>query len=106
MEVCKNKSSGQYFIYVHESGNGERLFVTPNAGLKSLKTDLFSSLEELSEEWLLRENFITAEQIQRLHEYENNRSDDQVENIEYLFDQMSTYEQELFIAKLQKKLNK
>lgn len=106
MEVCKNKSSGRYFICIYESGNNEALFVTPNAEIKSLKLDLFSNSEEHTEEWLLSEILITPEQSRRFHEYEKNRSDEKVENLEYLFDQMSPFEKDIFIKKIQKKIAK
>jgi hypothetical protein len=66
--------------------------------------DLFYNPEELTEEWLLNENLITSEQAKRFHQYEKNRLDDQVENVEYIFDQMSPLEQKDFIKKLQKSI--
>ncbi len=106
MEVCKNRSSGQYFIYICEIGNEEALLVTPNAEIKSLRIDLFAIPEKFTEERLLKEKLITNEQRRRFHEYNKNRSDDVLENLEYRFDQMSSYDQDLFIKKLQEKVEK
>lgn len=106
MDVCKNRASAQYFIYIGESGNEEALLVTPNAEIKSLRINLFNIPEEIPEERLLKEKLITAKQKQRFHEYNKNRSDDELENLEYRFDQLPSHEQDLFIKKLQERVEK
>ena len=50
MQVCKNKSSGEYFIYIQKTGNDEALLVTPKSEIKSLKLRLFEALEEKDED--------------------------------------------------------
>lgn len=104
MDICKNKESGQHFIYIGESGNEEALFVTPNSEIKSLKSELFYDPVNLIEEHLLKEKIVTSEQIRRFTEYRENRSDEMIENVEYQFDQLSSWEQEKFLRKLQQKI--
>lgn len=106
MEVCKNSASGQYFIYICETGAEEALLVTPNAQIKSLKITLFADLEEYVEAHLLESKMITAGQIRRFHEHKKNRSADVTENLDHYFDQLSPYEQDLFIKRLEKMVEK
>jgi hypothetical protein len=101
MEICKNKASGQYFIYIRENGDEEALLVTPEAQIKSLRMNLFDDPQENDEAYLLESKLITADQVRRFHEYNKNRSDDVMENMEDYFGQMSPYEQDVFIRKLQ-----
>ena len=98
MEICKNNASGQYFIYIRDTGAEEALLVTPNAQIKSLKIDLFDDPKEFAEAYLFESKMITAEQIRRFHEYNKNRSADASENLNYYLDQLSPYEQDLFIT--------
>ena len=36
MDICKNNSTGNYFIYINATGAEEALFLTPNAEIKNL----------------------------------------------------------------------
>ncbi len=104
MQVCKNKNSGKYFIYIQDTGNDEVLLVTPDAYIKSLKANLFVDIEDKEADSLLASGQITEAQIQRFRVYEKDRSDDTVEEIEYLFDQVSPYEKKRLIEMLKKKM--
>lgn len=102
MEVCKNRTSGQYFIYVHETEPKRALLITPNAEIKSLQITLFAEIEEFTEEQLLASKMITQEQIRRFQEYKKCRAEDKVDDLDYYFDQLSPHEQLRFIQKLKK----
>lgn len=106
MEICKNKDSGQYFIYINEAGRDEAVFVTPEAKIKILSLDLFGEIEKNHEDTLLALGLITQPQIRRFREYERNRSDDVVEQLKYLLEQMTPYEKRQLIDELQKDLSK
>ncbi len=106
MEVCKNKSTGQYFIFINETGDDEALMVTAIAEIKSLKLNLFHDIEEFDENWLLSENFISDEQVKRFHQYEKNRFEDQVAYVESLFHQMPPDKQQEFLEKLKNRATK
>ena len=106
MEVRKNNASSQYFINICDTGDKEALLVTPNAQIKSLKITLFADIEEYAEVYLLENKMITEEQIRRFYEYKNNRSADVKENLDDYFDQLTPYEQELFIKRLEKIVEK
>jgi len=101
MEIYKNKASGQYFIYICETGDEEALLVTPNAEIKSLSISLFANPEDHPEAHLLEEKIVTAEQIQRFHVYSKDRIDDIRENLKHYFDQLSPVEKASFIKMLQ-----
>lgn len=101
MEICKNKSSGSYFIYIHGSGLGEVLLVTPDAQIKSLRAELFSDIEEYTENYLLERSLVNTAQVQRFNDYKKSRSDEIVDEVEYHFDRMSPDEKKEFIRKIQ-----
>jgi len=105
MQVCKNKKSGKYFIYIQDTGNNEVLLITPEADIKSLDATLFEDSEDLEADFLLANNQLTEEQIQRLEMFEKERSDDAVEDIEYDFNQMSPSDQKRFIELIKKKIS-
>jgi hypothetical protein len=101
MEVCKNNSSNQYFIYIEQTGYAEALLITPEAQVKSLKLELFGEVTEKEEAYLLQNNIVTDAQVKRFHEYNKSRSDEFVER----FEEMLPYEQKIVIHKLQKMVN-
>jgi uncharacterized iron-regulated protein len=101
MEICKNKRSDQYFIYIEKTGGDEALLVTPEAQVKSLKLNLFNEVEEREEDYLIQNEMLTEAQVQRFHEYRKNRSDEIVERFEYYIETLSTYEKEELLKKLQ-----
>ena len=49
---------------------------------------------------------VNEAQVRRFHEYHKSRSDEVVEQFEYYFEQMSHYEQKIFIQKLQEMVDK
>jgi len=106
MEICKNKSSNLYFIYIDETGDTEALLITPEAKVKSLKLDLFGEVEEQEETRLLQNKLITEAQIQRFYEYKKSRSEDVAERVEYYFEQMTADQKEIFLQKAQEMLDK
>jgi hypothetical protein len=106
MEICKNKSSNRYFIYIEETGSAEALLVTPEAQVKSLKIDLFGQVEEQEEPYLLKNKLVTEAQVQRFKEYKENRSDEVVDSVLILFEQMGPSEKNLILQKLQNMADK
>lgn len=100
MEICKNKSSGSYFIYIHGSGVGEVLLVTPDAQIKSLRSDLFDDIEEYAENYLFESSLVNIAQVQRYNDYRKSRSDEIVDKVEYHFDLLSPDEKKEFIRKI------
>ena len=107
MNICKNKRTGKYFIYINDTVNEEALFVTPNAEIKNLKLDIFTDEpEEYTEASLLENNLITKEQFQKFNEYKKNRSEDSDENFFDYFESLTPSGQELFIKRLQEIVDK
>ncbi len=66
MEICKNISSGKYFIYIDEIGNNEALFVTPIGEIKALKIKFFSEPDYKSEDDLISHKLITELQAKKI----------------------------------------
>lgn len=104
MEVCKNKDSGKYFIFLEDIGLEKILLVTPDANVKPLKSNLFDEVEDLSEESLIENSFVSEDQVRVYREYQQNRSDDFVENSIIDFENMTHHEQREFLRKLQEML--
>jgi len=102
MEICKNKSSNKYFIYIEKTGKDEALLITPEAEVKNLKIDLFDEIEEEDENYLLENKLVTEAQVKRFNEYNNSRKDESFE----WFEDLSADEQEIFIKRLQEMTNK
>jgi hypothetical protein len=98
MEICKNKSSNKYFIYIENTGNREALLITPEARVISLKIDLFDDVEEQEEDYLLNNKLLTEPQVKRYREYKSSRTDESFE----WFEELSAYEQQIYIEKLKK----
>jgi hypothetical protein len=42
MEICKNKKTGQTFIYLYEKDAQRALMITPDGSVKALDIDLFT----------------------------------------------------------------
>lgn len=85
MEICKNISSGKYFIYIDEIGNSKALFVTPMGEIKALKIKLFSEPDYRSEDDLISQKLITELQEKKYHgfiESQLTEKSDQIDEIE------------------------
>jgi hypothetical protein len=63
MEVCKNKASGKYFLFIEETNDGKLLLVIPNGEIKELDSSLFEDIEELDIEYCLNTGLIVKQQI-------------------------------------------
>lgn len=42
MEICKNKKTGQTFIYLYDDESDKALMITPQGLVKALNTELFT----------------------------------------------------------------
>ncbi|MBL7204916.1 MAG: DUF4357 domain-containing protein [Desulfobacteraceae bacterium] len=72
INVCRNKASGKYFIYVQDSGSDKILLIAPDCNVRTLERSLFGEIEEKDEKDLLLKGLISDEQVKKLHEYTNN----------------------------------
>lgn len=102
MEFCRHKQTGKYFVYIHDSGNNEALLVTPLAEIKALNLDQFDEVEEQDDDYLLRNHYIEAEQAERYREYQKSRSEEAVENMRSLYEEMLPYHQKEFLEWIKK----
>lgn len=107
MEVCTHKISGKTFIFLKDAGFDKAVFVTPQSKIKTLNIDQFSDIEDEDSDFLLSEGLITELQIKRFEQYRKDRTDNEVENLIYAFNQLSSYGKiqffkELPIAQLEK----
>ena len=84
MKICKNKSSGKYFIYISPDWmRKDRLwFITPEGEEKPLSLSLFDDLEDMGEDCetaKLSNGTITEPQMKAWSEYEKLHSDETVQ---------------------------
>lgn len=99
MEICKNKKSGKYFVYIRETEYNKALLITPDGDMKNLSLELFSDIEEHPEE--LQENSkINKIQFKTYQFYKEKKSDEEYENVEIIFEQMSEHKRKSFIKKM------
>ena len=62
MLICKNKTSGKYFVYLEDTGEGKALLILPQGEVKSLELDLFEHPKEGQGEDFLARGLISHEQ--------------------------------------------
>lgn len=72
INVCRNKASRKYFIYVQDSGSDKMLLITPDCNVRRLERSLFGEIEEKDERELLSKGLISEEQVMKAHEYNKN----------------------------------
>ncbi len=115
MEMCKNKASGKYFLFIEETGDGKLLLVIPNGEVKALDPVLFEDVEELDIDYCLNTGLIALQQIAghkkfieedsvRLLQNEMRSDDDLFEQFGLALKRMSNQQREFVIQKLIKKL--
>ena len=75
MEVCKNKKSNRYFIYLKdpESVDNRALLITPDGNLKCLELSLFDDCEYFDDDNDELKNIITETQYESFKAYKINR---------------------------------
>jgi len=73
IDVCENKASGEYFIYIDSTERNKARFVASDGEIRTLRLDqdLFGPIENKKEDYLLSRNLIKEKQLRRYHEYMN-----------------------------------
>ena len=113
MEICKNKASGKYFLFIEETGDGKLLLVIPNGEVKALDPALFEDAEELDIDYCLNTGLIASQQIAGYKKFIEEdsvrlwqnamRSDDNVpEQLGLALKRMSNQQREFVMQKLNK----
>ena len=75
MQICKNKKSGEYFIYIEPAGTGRAHLVLPEGkAAKPLELIFFDEPEEGNEKDFLPRGLISDTQIKRYKEEVNQRA--------------------------------
>ena len=75
MQICKNKRSEEYFIYIEPAGTGRAHLVLPDGkAAKPLDLSLFDESEEGNEKDFLSRGLISDTQIKRYNEEVNQRA--------------------------------
>ena len=49
MKICKNKKTGNVFIYLYEIDSAKALMITPHGDMKALEHDLFTEPTEVDD---------------------------------------------------------
>ena len=65
MLICRNKTSGECFVYLEDTKDGKALLILPQGQAKALRLDLFEHPEEGEGENFLARGLITSEQNRR-----------------------------------------
>jgi hypothetical protein len=79
MDICKNKHSGHYFIFIRNVGTDKMLLVTPKGTIKSLEKKHFSAPLYIGEHIILSEEQIARSQYEAYQTYEKNRGEELAE---------------------------
>ncbi len=69
MDICKNNSSGKYFILLECIDNDKALIISPQGKISILELCLFEEEEMADEDYLLSDGLITRKQIKRYYDY-------------------------------------
>lgn len=102
MITYKHRLSGKHFVYIQDYGYDKALFVTPLSDIKMLELSQFDEGDDQDEDYLIRNNLILVEQAKKFHEHKKRQSQDNLENVEDLFDEMSESQKKKFLEKLLK----
>jgi len=70
IDVCKNKRTGKFFIFLEKVSAYEAHYIIPDGKIKALSSDLFHEIEVHEKKYLLTKNLITLEQSKQLKFYE------------------------------------
>ena len=77
MEVCRNHTSGRYFICIDGIERSNKVkFVTPQGKIKCLERHLFDEPSDQDEDTMLSSSSITELQMKQYHTYMENRKKD------------------------------
>ena len=80
IEVCKNKRTGNFFIFLDKVSTNESHYIIPDGKIKTLSLDLFYEIEVREKKFLLTNNLITPEQYEKLKFYENKLNSSRIDH--------------------------
>jgi hypothetical protein len=67
VEICRNKSTGKFFVFLNEALNDEASFILPNGKVKNFPVQLFFDVEEAEQNILIEKKLLTPEQVKSLN---------------------------------------
>lgn len=67
--VCKNKTSGKYFVHVEDVGADSLRLINPDGHILDLQSSLFEDLKDESIDYLLSYNLVSQAQIAKYHNF-------------------------------------
>ena len=80
IEVCKNKRTGKFFIFLDKVSKNESHYIIPDGKIKTLSSDLFYEIEVRKKQFLLTNNLITPEQSEKLIFCENELNSSRIDH--------------------------
>lgn len=83
MDVCKNKNTGKYFVFINYLSNDKVLLVNPLGRIIPLSLSNFGEVEDQDDKYL------DPEQVQKYYKHEKNRSEDNSEKAMYTLEDLS-----------------
>ena len=108
MEMCKNRASGKYFLFIEKRDDGKLLLVIPGGEVKVLDPTLFEDAEEHDIAHSLNTGIIASQQIAgykkfieedsvRLLQNAMRAGDDMLEQLSLVMKSMSNHQREFVI---------
>lgn len=79
-EVCKNISTGKYFIVLSEINDNESLMIIPTGEILPLRFELFDESEITDIFELYKNNLLTDKQLEKLFTYIATQSEEYIDN--------------------------
>lgn len=107
MQICRNKHSGRYFIYLFDGvAKDTAVLITPDGEEKLLNLDRFEDVEDIDESHVCNlpiEVLLTYAQIQAWREYETIQSDELAQKIDFWWESLTPYKKKEFLKEMKKR---
>lgn len=102
MEIRKNIKTGEYFIQIDQKRNANRfLGITPLGEVKLLNVALFEDPIEIDDGDIDWNTLLRQVQLQKCHEYLENRKEDSLEYVVSIYEQMTQHQKKRFLLSLE-----
>ena len=67
VEICSNKSTGKFFVFLNEALNDKASFILPDGTVRNLFVRFFSDVEEAEKNILIEKKLLTPKQVKSLN---------------------------------------
>jgi hypothetical protein len=95
MEICVNKKSETFFIYLKDVGRDKRLLIAPDGKIAPLRVHFFYEPEEFEESTLRDKGLVSEKQVASYRFCMKNREEDPLEKIMLIIGGLSYSQREI-----------